>query len=173
VRRDLGAVAGAAAGLALALAALSVVSPVSTERLVDAFVLVVGGLLLLVLVRATGAAGGRPAGASVYERALRRHARGRLRPHELESLERTVTLAGTSAFDLHARLRPLLREIAEHRLTSARGLRLDSGSPEVRQALGDELWELLRPDRPPPTDRFAPGLGRERLAAHVDALETL
>jgi hypothetical protein len=138
---------------------------------VDAFVLMVGALLLLVLVRATGAAGG--AGASLYDRALRTRRLAAQRPRELESLERTVTLASTSAFDFHARLRPVLREIAEHRLASGRGARLDSGSPEVRAALGEELWELLRPDRGPPTDRFAPGLSVDRLAAHVALLERL
>jgi hypothetical protein len=172
VRRDLFAVAGGAAGVALALAALSVVAPVSKERLVDAFVLMVGALLLFVLVRATGAAGGA-AGASLYDRALRVRRLAPQRPRELESLERTVTLASTSAFDLHARLRPVLREIAEHRLASSRGVRLDSGSAEVREALGDELWELLQPDRRPPSDRFAPGLRVERVEAHVDALERL
>jgi hypothetical protein len=171
VKRDLVRVAGGAVVVALALASLGVVAPVSMERLADAFVLIVGGLLLLVLVRATGAAGGDE--GSLYERSLRVARRGAERPGELESLERTVTLASMSAFDLHARLRPILREIAAYRLASGRGLRLDSGSPEVREALGHDLWELLRPDRRPPTDRSAPGLRTDRLAAHVETLERI
>jgi hypothetical protein len=171
VRRDLLRVAGGAALVAVLLAALGVVAPVSTERLVDVFVLVAGGLLLLVLVRATGEAGGDA--GSIYDRALRTTRPSAQRPLELESLERSVTLASMNAFDLHARICPVLREVAAHRLAASRGLRLESGSPEVRNALGPELWDLVRPDRVPPTDRFAPGLPPARLAAHVRALERL
>lgn len=172
MRRAFAAVAAAAAGLAAALAAIAVVAPVSTERLFDAYVLLVGGLLLFFLVRATGATSGRGV-RSAYEQALRTPSPSVRRPAELEGLERTVTLATTSAFDLHVRLRPVLREIAEHRLAAGPGLRLDAGTAAVRATLGDELWELLRPDRPPPDDRFAAGIGSERLRTHVTALETL
>lgn len=172
MRRELVAVAVAAAGLAAGLAAVAVVAPVSTERLVDVYVLLVGALLLFSLVRATGATGGRGV-RSAFDRALRAPRPPTRRPAELESLERTVTLAATSAFDLHVRLRPVLREIAEHRLAASRGLRLDSASPDVRQALGHELWELVRPDRPPPEDRFAAGIAAERLRRHVRALESI
>ena len=34
--------------------------------------------------------------------------------------------------------------------------------------LGDDAWELLRPDRPPPADRTAPGLSLRRVRELVD-----
>jgi hypothetical protein len=132
-------------------------------------VLLVGGLLLLALVRAT--AGGDPEGPSRFEGALRRPEPSVDRPRDLAKIEREVVLGGSSSFDFHVRVRPHLREIAAHRLASRRGLDLDSGSPEVRALLGPELWELVRPDRQPPHDRFAPGLPLDRLRHAVDTLE--
>jgi hypothetical protein len=73
-----------------------------------------------------------------------------------------------NAFDVHVRLRPRLRGIAEHRLASRRGLRLES--PEARELLGEELADLLRSDRRRPEDPFAPGIPLER---QRDALERL
>jgi hypothetical protein len=141
-------------------------------RVLDGYVLFVGGLLLLALVEATRQAGG-PDEGSQYERALRRRPRRPLRPPELARIEREVALAAGSAFDLHFRLRPLLREVARHRLSRRRGLELDAGAPETRALLGEELWELARPDRPPPDDRLGPGLPLSRLRAALNALERI
>ncbi|MET0607959.1 MAG: hypothetical protein ABW045_04315, partial [Gaiellaceae bacterium] len=91
----------------------------------------------------------------------------------LAKLEREVVLASGTSFDVHFRLRPVLREIAVHRLASRRGLTLDSGSPEVRTLVGDELWEVVRPDREPPDDRFGPGLPLARLRLALDRLESI
>ena len=172
MKRDLVAVGVTALAVGLLLAAVAVVAPVSRERLLDVFVLLVGALLLFVLVRWTALAGGER-GLSLYDRALARRGRRPQRPDDLESLERTVVLAAGSAFDLHARLCPLLREVAADRLSAVHGLRLDGGSAEVRSALGPGLWELVRPDREPPEERFSPGLPLDRLAAHVDSLERI
>jgi hypothetical protein len=142
------------------------------ERLVDGYVLFVGGLVLLGLVRATGDAAAS-AEASAYERALRRRERAPARPRELAKLEREVALAATSSFDLHFRLRPVLREVAAYRLGTRRGLDLDGGSPDVRAALGEELWEIVDPGREPPEDRFAPGLRLERLRDMLERVERI
>ena len=166
---ELAAVAAAVGAVVLALAALS---PLPREPLLDGWVLFVGALLLLALVRAT-----REAGAgeerSLYERALRARRFPVQRPSDLERLEREVVLTGTNAFDVHVRARPLLREIAAHRLESDHGLDLDAGSPATRGLLGEELWELVRPDRPAPSDRSASGMPLERLRGHVERLETI
>ena len=50
---------------------------------------------------------------------------------------------------------------------------LDSGSPSVQAALGEELWELTAPDREPPDDRLAPGPGLEELDRTITRLERL
>ena len=52
-------------------------------------------------------------------------------------------------------------------------LRLDSGSEAVRKALGADVWELVREDRIPPTDRLAPGLGIGSIREVVEQLESL
>jgi hypothetical protein len=90
---------------------------------------------------------------------------------ELDRLERELYMSASLDFDLHYRLRPVVREIALARL-ERRGLRLDSGSAAVRELLGD-LWELVSPDREPPGDRQAPGPGLAKLRQTVESLERL
>jgi hypothetical protein len=137
----------------------------------DVYILVVGGLALLEVVMATRQAYPRAANSALAE-ALERQPPGPLRPPELERLERELTLGSSTAFDLHYRLRPALREIADERL-AARGLRLDGGGAAVEEALGEELWELVRPDREPPVKRFAPGISPPAAARVVQRLEAL
>ena len=160
----------AAVGAALLLASLFY--PVPRARAVDGYLLFLGALVAFALVQATRAAS--PASAeSGYERALRRRRRRPARPPELEKLEREVVLAAMSSFDLHMRMRPLLREIAGHRLATRRGLDLDRGGPEVEAVLGEDLWQLLRPGREPPHDRFAPGLPLGDLRRVLDRIESV
>jgi hypothetical protein len=96
-----------------------------------------------------------------------------LRPPDLERTERMVVMAVTTAFDLHFRLRPVLREVAEQRLADRRGLRLDSGDPRVQEVCGEELWEVVRPDRKPPDHRYRPGLDAAALERVVAQLEEI
>ena len=161
-----------AAGVGVMVAAVILLGGAPAGRVVDGYVLFVGGLLLLGLVRATGDTGDLGE-RSLYERALRRRERKPARPGELAKLEREVVLASGTSFDLHFRLRPVLREIAAHRLATRRGLALDTGSPEVRGLVGDELWDVVRPDREPPDDRFGPGLPLARLRVALDRLESI
>ena len=56
--------------------------------------------------------------------------------------------------------------------TAALG-RLDRGGPAVEEALGEELWGIVRPDREPPFKRFAPGISPAEAAYVVDRLEAL
>jgi hypothetical protein len=77
-------------------------------------------------------------------------------------------MANASAFDLHVRLRPLVREIVGVRL-GARGQRLE----DSEDVLGPELWELARDDRPVPTDRHAAGIPTATLRRVVERLESL
>ena len=93
-------------------------------------------------------------------------------PAQLVRLERIVEWSGSSDLDAHTRLRPVLIEIAEVRL-ARRGLRLDRDVAEARRLLGSTTWELLRPDRPPPSDRDAPGISPHELEEMLEALEAL
>lgn len=97
-------------------------------------------------------------------------------PHrlpELERVEREVTLAAASAYDVHFRLRPTLRETALTLLAAGRGVSLDRQPERARQLLGEEAWELVRADREPPADPRGPGLGRARLERVLASLESL
>ena len=137
----------------------------------DVYVLVVGSLALLTAMLATRQAIPVSTTSAVAE-ALEREPAEPLRPPDLERTERIVTMAATTAFDLHYRLRPILVEVAEQRLADRHGLSL-AADPRSAEALGPELWELVRPDRQPPTKRFAPGLEAATLRTAVQRLEQL
>ena len=137
----------------------------------DVYILVVGGLGLFQVVMATREAYPHAVRSALAE-ALDRESPGPLRPPELERLERELTLGASSAFHLHYRLRPTLREIAGERLAN-QGLRLDGGGAGVEGALGEELWELVRPDREPPARRFASGISRDSAQRVIERLEVL
>ena len=141
------------------------------ELELDVYILVVGGLALFQVVMATREAYPHAARSALVE-ALDREPPGPLRPPELERLERELTLGSSTAFDLHYRLRPTLREITGERLAD-RGLRLDGGGAAVEEALGEELWEIVRPDREAPERRFAPGLERAAMRRVIERLESI
>jgi predicted signal transduction protein with EAL and GGDEF domain len=131
---------------------------------IHVYVLVIGALLMLALVTSTKEA--LPLRArSDLERALAERRVAERRLPELERSEREVTLATASAYDLHYRLLPHLRAVAEARL-ERRGLRL---SPEH---VG-RWWDLLRPDREPPEEHFGGGIAECDLRALVDDLERM
>ena len=113
------------------------------------------------------------AAASPFDLGLRVRERDDVALPELARLEREVTLSTTTAFDLHFRLRPVLRRISARMLLSRRGIELERQPDAARTLLGEELWELVRPDREPPRDRAAPGLELSSLRTMVDALEAL
>lgn len=156
----------------LALVVVAVALPGRRALALDVYLLFLGGLALLELGRATRIAH-PPATASDFERALRRRPLKAERPAELTRLERAVALGSANAFYLHARLRPLLRRIADERLRVHRGVELETQPEAAREALGPEAWDLLRPDRPRPTDPDAPGLPLSRLESVVATLERL
>jgi hypothetical protein len=160
------------AGLAtIGLAVARALVPGRQELVLDIYVLTLGGLAILALTPALGVVAPRQ-GESLLEEALEPEQHEPARIAELDRLEREVALAASRDFDLHFRLRPVLREIAESRL-ERRGVQLDSGSPRVRELLGDELWELTAADREPSAYRQAPGVPLEDLERTVERLERL
>jgi hypothetical protein len=144
------------------------IHPVSTGRIAAGYVLVLAAIGLGAVTRILGAESWHERG-SQFEHVLSRKQPEPTRPVELVRVEREITFGTTSAGHLHARLLPLLREAAAARL----GIDFDLHPERARAALGDETWELLRPDRPEPTDRSAPGLPLRRIRAVVDSLEEL
>jgi hypothetical protein len=147
------------------------IAPGRRELELDLFVLVLGGMSVLALtswLKQVAPADER----SELEAALVPHARQSPTVQELDRLERELSMGAARAFDLHSRVRPILREVAAARL-ARRGLELDPRNEPVRELLGDELADLLDPDRQLPDDRQAAGPGLERLGATIERLERL
>jgi hypothetical protein len=94
------------------------------------------------------------------------------RVRALEELEHAVDFSLGTAFDVHYRLRPHVRRVAAHRL-AVRGVRLDAQPDRVRTLIGPEAWDLVRPDRPEPDDRNAPGMELSSIRRVVDGLDAL
>jgi hypothetical protein len=94
------------------------------------------------------------------------------RPRGLSAMERRVGLARGSAADVHERLSPILRDIARDRLATA-GIDIDRDPDIAAEALGPETWALVRPDRPPPAERRAPGATVAEIRTAVGRLEEI
>jgi hypothetical protein len=139
---------------------------------IDIYVLLIGSMAVATAVLAIREAF-PPARGSGIAAALAVEPPPPVRPPDLVRTERLLTMGTSTAFDFHYRLRPILREVAEQRLADRRGLRLDAGSPEVQEALGEELWELVRPDREAPDERFRADVDREAVERAVERLESL
>jgi hypothetical protein len=164
VAAELAVVAG------LVFAVLFLYQPVSTELTVDLLLLTAAALSLMILVDAVRTATPR-APKSGFEAALGTRPPGDLPPSQLATIERRVELGIARAADLHFHLRPMLREIAGARLAAKHGCDIDSR--QGRAELGDEAWEIVRSDRRPPDDRFAPGVRADELGRVLDRLEKL
>jgi hypothetical protein len=182
VRRTLSDVAGYALIAGIAVAAVALLDPGHSALALDAYLLFLGALALLAATRVARhlTTSGepseleslvRPPKPHWWDRRRRRQERQQL--PELARVEREVSLASGSAFDLHVRLRPTIREIAEHRLLSRYGVALEANPHRARELLGETTWDLVRPDRQPPSYRHAPGLPPAKLEEIVDSLERL
>jgi hypothetical protein len=157
----------------IALGAALFLLPGRRDTALDVYILFLGALGLVTAVRAT-----RAASPDVHEPSLAAELEDPLdvppqRPRELERLEREVYQSLGSSFYLHHRLRPVMREIAAHRLLRRHGIELDRSPEAAHRLLGDEAWEWLRPERPEPRDRWASGPPLSELRGVVDALERI
>ncbi len=143
---------------------ISVAQPGIRNVTLHAYVFALGGLVMLGVVAAAGDAVPRRH-RSELDRALAAAGNHERPLPQIERIEREVTLATASAYDLHFRLLPHLREIAQCRLER-------TGKTSSPETLG-RWWDLLRPDRPEPEDRFAPGITQADLRALVADLERM
>jgi uncharacterized membrane protein len=143
---------------------ISFAVPADRSVAIRVYLLVVGGLAMVAVLAAVGAALPKRR-RSQFSQALGERPSAPRPVTELARMEREVTLAVGSAYDLHRRLLPQLREIAQARLER-------SGKRPGPDTLGP-WWELLRPDRPEPDDRFARGISEDDLRALVTDLERM
>jgi len=119
--------------------------------------------------------------ARSISRALPRHARrgrdhapqaGAAQVEQSDWVERRLRLAQTSADELHRHFRPIVVEIAAAELARKHGVVLEREPARARALVGERLWELIRPDRTPPSERGR-GLRPDELRDLVADLEEL
>jgi hypothetical protein len=133
--------------------------------------------LVVVLALALGVALGRlrrelPRRPSSFEAAFATRRPTRARPASLARIEREVTLATGTAFDVHFRLRPMLRSLSAG-LLLRRGVDIERSPERAAALLGPDVWELVRPNRQAPDDRAAPGVPIETVERALADLERL
>jgi hypothetical protein len=140
-------------------------------RIVDVYVVVLAAVVMLALYRAVRLTAPPRQSAFAYGLArlrLPRDARSAEVPEE-----RDVVLSRLNAFHYYIRVRPVLREIAEHRLRSRFGIDLEREPERARELVPSVAWEVVRPDAAPPADRLARGPSVDAQRDVVEALEGL
>jgi hypothetical protein len=143
-----------------------------TARVFAIWFVLLAGAALLALLRADEDEA--PQATSRFEQALARGTRrASTRPAVFLGMERELELGSSRASYAHRRLLPLLRSAAAARLQSRHGIELERNPDAARTRLGEEAWELLRPDRPAPADPFGPGPSPETIAALIERVEAL
>jgi hypothetical protein len=170
VRRDL---VGGLRLLVLPTVALLVVAAFVPGRLglaVRIYALVVCGAALALALGALRRAypAETPLGGSVAATSSRRQS-----PSTLGRIEHEAALGVVGSFDLHYRLAPRLRSVTAGLLAARRRISLDAQPEAARDVVGEETWELVRPNRPAPEDRLARGISPEELGRVVESLERI
>ena len=125
-----------------ALLAVDVVfRPVPFGLAFRAWLVAIGALAAAALVRGSLAPYQQVRVEPVRLRSRRRPAPER--PAGLEEVERAIDFAVWNPADLNRRLRPLLREVAMHRLRNRHGADIDRQPEMARRLLGEVAWELI------------------------------
>jgi hypothetical protein len=156
----------------VALVTLLSLPPLSRSRALAIWVVIVTGIVLVTLIRHSRERS-LPEPPRRFEQALRTPKPETFQTAEFLRMERELDLGVAGAAHAHRRLLPLLRAAAAARLASRHGIELEHRPDAARTLLGDDVWELLRPDRPEPEDRHGPGVPREQVAAAIEAVEAL
>ena len=167
VRRAVGAAALATTGAGAALLFTSG----AQARIVDVYVLVMAGVVLLALHRTIRVAA--PQSPSPFELALERLRTPAPAARTELVEERDVLLSRLNAFHFYIRVRPMLREFAHYRLRSRFGVDLDREPERARELVASHAWQVVRPDAGPPADRLARGPSLAEQETIADELETL
>jgi hypothetical protein len=109
--------------------------------------------------------------AELRRRPLRRPADA-LPLRQLRRVNTTLAAVRASEVAVDRDLRPLVRGIAGMRL-ARRGVDVDRHPEEARAILGEELWELVRLERPRGSNQFAGGLSSAALHRLIERLELI
>jgi hypothetical protein len=171
LRRHLGPIAAAllaALGMAVAIA----VRPGDASVAAEAYVLFLGAIGMALLAQATSRTFAPPVASRLAVALGRRPPRKEERLPELERIERELEMATQSAYDVHFRLRPILRELASTRLAT-RGIQLDEPGSRAEQLLGLDAWQLVLPGVDRPANHYEPGIRLESVEDFLHALERI
>ena len=160
------AIAGALIAGAAVLAGID-----RTDRVLDAYLVFAGALVVLAAARISRLAFPSPRGTVPAVLAPRppRY----VHPESLSVMEDDVALAQAGGFDVHYRLRPQLRDIAAAGLAMQSGIDLDREPERAREKLSPETWELVQPNRPRPEGAGTTGIDTASLTAVIDELERI
>ena len=165
VRRAVGAGAVISLGALIALFATSA----AARLIVETYALALGAVLMFAIIRVARTLE-RRRGQTPFARALAAMRAPQPRTGELPE-ERDVELSRVGAFHYHVRVRPILRDIAAHRLRRSYGVELDREPARARELVPSAAWEVIRPDRPMPSDRLARGPSLDEQRTVLDELE--
>jgi ABC-type transport system involved in cytochrome bd biosynthesis fused ATPase/permease subunit len=157
---------------AVTLIVLLGVPRLSTSRALAIWIVLVAALVLLALVQHSREHD-RHEHVPRFEQALRGRKPVATQAVELVQMERELVLGVADADHAQRRLLPLLRAAAAARLSARHGFALERRPDAARALLGEDVWELLRPDRPEPEDRHGPGVPLGRIAAVIERVEAL
>jgi hypothetical protein len=172
MRSERSRIATTFAVVTIALVVMLGIRPISVHEILAVYVLVLAAVALAALTRIARSSSDTPP-QSAFDAALLVRSVDSSRPPELVRTEREITLGLSNAAHLYQRLLPILREAAAARLLTGHNVDLDRRPTAARNLLGDDAWELLRPDRPAPLDRNAPGISLRQLRDTVSTLEKL
>jgi hypothetical protein len=93
-------------------------------------------------------------------------------PLRLRQIVDALRESAQSEFGVDRSLRPLLVPIVAARL-GRRGIDMALAPRRAQELLGDRLWEIVRPDRPPAAYRVGRGLADGDLREAIERLEQL
>ena len=151
MRRDVLGAARALAVPTIALIGIALVAPGRLELAGRIYALVLCAAVIVVLLLALR----RAYPDETVLREPEKRAPRRVPPPSLGRIEHETALAIAGSFDLHYHLIPRLRAVAAGLLHSRRNVSLTETPEAARAILGEDAWELVRPDRPAPEDRLA------------------
>jgi hypothetical protein len=171
MKRIISSTIGYALTGALIAGAVVLIGVDRTDLVLDAYLLYAGALVALAAARISRLAFPSPRGT--VPALLASRPAQYAHPESLSTTADDVALAQVGEFDVHFRLRPLLRDIAAAGLAMQSGIDLDRQPERARERLSPEMWELVRPDRPRPERTGTRGIDTGSLTAIVTELETL
>jgi hypothetical protein len=171
MKRIISSTIGYALTGALIAGAVVLIGVDRTDLVLDTYLLYAGALVALAAARISRRAFAAPRGT--VPALLAPRPAQYVHPESLSTTADDVALAQVGEFDVHFRLRPLLRDIAAAGLAMQSGIDLDRQPERARERLSPEMWELVRPDRPRPERTGESGISSASLSAVVTELETL